>query len=898
LKGAFVAKKQGGSKMLKQKANLKVIRNIYLIFIILSIIMPIFADELPLETVVQVGHSENVHSVSFSADGRYIVTGSYDDTAKLWEVSTGREIRTFKGHSKPVNSVFFSVDGRYIVTGSWDKTAKLWEVSTGREIRTLKGHSGNVTSVSFSADGRYIVTGSSDTTAKLWEVSTGREIRTFKGHSENVYSVSFSSDGRYIVTGSMDKTAKLWEISTGREIRTFKGHFGFVTSVSFSADGRYIVTGSWDSTAKLWEVSTGREIRTFKGNSGWVTSVSFSTDSRNIVTGSFDDTAKLWEVSSGREIGTFKGHSGDVTSVSFSADGRYIVTGSRDNTAKLWKVSSGREIRTFKGHSGDVISVSFSTDGRYIVTGSSDTTAKLWGVSSGREMQAFKGHSYPVSSVSFSADCRYIVTGSWDKTTKIWDVKSGKDVITLISIGDKDYAIITPDNYYTISKNATKGVHFVQGLRVYTFENFDIIFNRPDIVIDRIGKSDKTLIQSYKKAYLKRLKKMGFTEDQISTDMHLPKVEFVNKDFPFETKNKNISFQIKANDSKYNLDRINVYVNDVPIYGVKGISLCGQNLSEITKDFRIELSNGKNKIQVSVHNEKGAESLKETFEIIYNGPIRQPDLFVVAIGVSDYFDDDYDLTYASKDADDLATHFENEKERFGNVNIQRILDKNSTKENILKVKETLMQSEVDDEVILFIAGHGLLDENLDYYFATTDIDFYNPSLRGLPYEEIEGLLDGIPARKKLLLMDTCHSGEVDKEETEVVASTSTSEGTIKTRSFRGLKLKSKESSLGLQNSFELLKELFADLRRGSGAMVISSASGMEFALESEQWKNGVFTYAVLEGLKTNNADKNNDNEIRISELRDYVIDKVKELTKGRQTPTSRRENLEFDFVVY
>jgi len=95
-----------------------------------------------------------------------------------------------------------------------------------------------------------------------------------------------------------------------------------------------------------------------------------------------------------------------------------------------------------------------------------------------------------------------------------------------------------------------------------------------------------------------------------------------------------------------------------------------------------------------------------------------------------------------------------------------------------------------------------------------------------------------------------------------------------------------------------MQELFADLSRGTGAVVISSASGTEFSYESSEWNNGVFTYALLEGLKTNNADKNKDNIIKISEVRNYTTDKVVNITNGKQRPTSRRENIEFDYNLW
>jgi hypothetical protein len=214
------------------------------------------------------------------------------------------------------------------------------------------------------------------------------------------------------------------------------------------------------------------------------------------------------------------------------------------------------------------------------------------------------------------------------------------------------------------------------------------------------------------------------------------------------------------------------------------------------------------------------------------------------------------------------------------------------------LKESLMKSKVDDEVVLFILGQGLLDSSLDYYFATTNIDFLNPEEKGLPCEEIEGLLDGIPARKKLLLMDTCHSGELDKEEIELIVSEDQRQKNIKIRSFRNVMPVERRGIMGLSNSFKLIQELFANLSPCSGSVVISAASGVEFVLEDREWQNGAFNYCFFEGIKTNKADLNNDGEIYISEPRDYIVENVRQLTRARQIPTSRRENLEVDFRVY
>ena len=165
---------------------------------------------------------------------------------------------TLKGHTGRVYSVAFSPDGTRIVTGSADNTAKVWDAMTGTEMITLKGHTSSVDSVAFSPDGTQIVTGSMDKTAKVWDAKTGSETLTLKGHASSVYSVAFSPDGTRILTGSGDEMAKVWDAKTGSETLTLKGHKSRVVSVAFSPDSTRIVTGSWDKTAKVWDAKIGR----------------------------------------------------------------------------------------------------------------------------------------------------------------------------------------------------------------------------------------------------------------------------------------------------------------------------------------------------------------------------------------------------------------------------------------------------------------------------------------------------------------------------------------------------------------------------------------------------------------------------------------------------------------
>jgi len=416
------------------------------------------------------GHLDGVTSVAFSPDGQRIVTGSWDKTAKVWEVASGRELFTLKGNDA-IWSVAFSRDGQRIVTGSRDATAKVWDAANGHELLTLRGHSAQIWSVAFSPDGQRIVTGSKDATAKVWDAASGTNLLTLKGHNNLVFSGAFSPSGQRIVTASVDQTAKVWDAANGNELFTLKGHSGQVNSVAFSPDGQWIVTGSQDATAKVWEAAKGKELVTLKGHSNDIFSVAFSPDGQRILTGSWDGSAKVWEAAKGDELLTLNRHGNEITSAvsspdakggsarvfsaAFSPDGRRIVTGSTHGTAKVWDASSGRELLTLTGHSNWVISVAFSPDGQRIVTGSVDQTAKVWEAASGRELLTLTGHIAEVYSVAFSPDGRRVATASEDKTAKVWDAANGREQFTLKGHSALIWAVaFSPDGQRIVTGSA------------------------------------------------------------------------------------------------------------------------------------------------------------------------------------------------------------------------------------------------------------------------------------------------------------------------------------------------------------------------------------------------------------------------------------------------------------
>ncbi len=509
---------------------------------------------------------------------------------------------------------------------------------------------------------------------------------------------------------------------------------------------------------------------------------------------------------------------------------------------------------------------------------------------------------YDIHSSSYFSKKKWIALGFRENIIQLVNAENGDEIGQLINYGGGFF--LTPEGYYRGSRTGIRNVYFRYRDKLFTYEQFDLKYNRPDIILEKLGFVSDDVIKAYYQAYQKRINKLGFTEEMLGSDFHIPEILLVNMDeFPDQPEDGMLNVKVKATDNKYNLRSINIWVNNVALYGLKGYEIAGEQLNEIDMDFDIPLSNGENKIQFSCLNSKGAESHRETFYINHK-PSKHTDtsMYIICISVSDYLFDKMDLKYAVDDGRDIIDQYLSNGKQWENINVDSLFDYKATRENILALKKKLLNTKIDDQVILFVSGHGLLDENFDFYFATHDIDFNNPSERGVSYDQLEWLLDSIPARKKLFLMDACHSGEVDKD--ELIAQKGKSKKGAKsgvteyTYRVGSLDYDIPEGHLGLQNSFELMQELFTNLNRGSGTVVVSAAAGNSYAMESDEWQNGVFTYSILNGIRSMDADLNGDGEITVSELRVYVSESVQDLTGGLQKPTVRQENIEFDFRVW
>jgi WD40 repeat protein len=845
----------------------------------------------------------------------------------------GKPILFEKKHLGIINQMHFSADGRFLVTASNDWTSKVYSVSTGKVVRNLASLSEYIQSISLSGTGNYLAVASGHVELGnhigVWDLTKGRLLPWFpKVEGSSFFtSVAFSQRNKSIGASNVNGNMYWYAFPASGYSGSMNMNNQAVMSVALTPNGKNYIGGTRDGKILVWRPDRNKS-EDFLADKGGISSISVSPDATKFVAGTAEGKVLIYDYESRTLLQTIESHSLSTgyydtsnvmaygSSASISLDGgfamRYAsvmsVTYSPDNRmvaacggswVKVFDVVAGRLVSHIKQYGAGFCTVNFSSDGKYICTGGADFTVRIYEVSSGALVKSFAGHQNEVRTVLFSGNGKHLISGSLDTQIKIWDIASGKEYLTYIILaGGNDYVITNPQGYYFATKGAAKVLSFRVGNEVYPFEQFDLKYNRPDIILgdisgfayaDEKSNPDVPLIKSYYVAYQKRLKRAGFVEKQLGTDFHVPMVSINNNEIPLSTKQGSLSFRIKAEDNLYNLKSLNIWVNDVPVYGARGKQVSGKILNEVCS---IQLSNEKNKVTVSCMNEKGAESYRETFEIVYEGGTVNYKTYFIGIGVSTYKDSEFNLKYAEKDVKDLGKAMEEK-----NAEVILLTNENATRENILKLKEKLMKTGVNDKVIVSLSGHGLLGKDLDFYYATFDVDFKHPEKNGLLYEDLENLLDGIPARNKLILVDACHSGEVDKTENIQLTEGKPKEGVTGTAA-RGSALIVDSNSVGLDNSFELMQDLFRDISSGNGAVVISAAGGLEYALESAQWNNGVFTYCVLNAMKSGAADSNKDNKITVAELKEYVSSQVQILTGGKQKPTSRRENIANDWIFW
>ncbi|KAF9902631.1 hypothetical protein EC991_004727 [Linnemannia zychae] len=291
-------------------------------------------------------HTFSFASVACSPDSQLVAT-CIADTVLLYNAEIGTFQLGLRGHENSVSCLAFSSDGKFLASGGYDNTARIWDVKEQRSVHTLQGHTQPVTTVAFSPNGYCVATGSNDSSVCTWSIRTGSRLRIFSGHSEEVGSLFYSPGPNLhlLASGGRDMTIKLWDTRHDHSYRVLKGHTNVVESVSFSNNGEHLLSGSGDRTARIWNVSSGETVRELIGHKKTIKAVAFSPNNRRIATGSWDNTVRIWDVATGKCLVEVTEFFGEVNSISWkpllpdtSDVAMYFATGCTDKSVRMWKL--------------------------------------------------------------------------------------------------------------------------------------------------------------------------------------------------------------------------------------------------------------------------------------------------------------------------------------------------------------------------------------------------------------------------------------------------------------------------------------------------------------------------------------------------------------------------------
>jgi len=415
-----------------------------------------------IETVIQRGHELAVVAIAASPDSNYVVTGSRDKSAKLWELSTGREVRSFLGHDYSVTSVDISSDGKYLLTGSNDETARLWEMETGKEIFSVNPVHEQIKHVAISPDMKFFVTAALRYNVHVYDFKSRKKIKEFEVSPEsnrNGVDIAISPDSKWIAFGEDNRVVNVYRTSDWQKVYTFEYASGWCggcsTFCNFSPDSKSLVMVSHNGSAKKYELNTGKLVKQYADELRDPSSIAFSPDSKKIAL-ALKKEIIVWDSETGKELQRFNpGVEQEMNEVAFTNNSKQLLITCDNNSTLVWDFEKQKVVQSLTGFlnlrdkGGITYDPNFiwdmqiakyirfkgnlliSSDGKTLIKGKFGAKVKQWDIATGKNVMDFVGHTKAVLCYELSKDGKRLVTGGGDGKIFLWDVATGDTIRTI-----------------------------------------------------------------------------------------------------------------------------------------------------------------------------------------------------------------------------------------------------------------------------------------------------------------------------------------------------------------------------------------------------------------------------------------------------------------------------------
>lgn len=393
------------------------------------------------------GHSGSVNAVTVTTDGQKLISGSSDNSLKVWNLETGEEIFSLIGHNASVTAVAATFDGKLVISGSDDKTLKVWDLETGEERFTFSGHRNCINAISISRKSQQVVSASSDNIINVWNLKTGEKQFSINGHNSPVQSLALTSNDKLLVSGSYDSIIKVWNLETGQEMLSFKGHSSAIRTVFISPDDNQVISASSNNNLRCWSLQTGKQLFSSSNQNDWVKTVTVTPDMSTAISGLSDNALKVWNIKTGKTIFTTSNHNDSIKAVVVTPDGKKFISVFSNHTIKIWNLEIVDESVITYAHSASINAVAIIPNSKQVISASSDSTLKVWNIETGKENFTLSGHTDSVNGVAINRDGKQAISVSSDNTIKVWELATNQNIFNFFRNSKKQKKILNLTSY-------------------------------------------------------------------------------------------------------------------------------------------------------------------------------------------------------------------------------------------------------------------------------------------------------------------------------------------------------------------------------------------------------------------------------------------------------------------